>query len=667
MIKYVYFLMLAFIVSKQSSTLIKTVEKEPQKFALVISISQFENFTALNTQNDAKKMTDYFKKQGFATIQLVDKTASTDSIKVAFQKLIALTSNNPGTIVAVYISSHGVSIPNNNPKQDPEPDGKDEAIVCYNTRRSLRPDGLIIDDQIGEWFDAIRANIKSKGHLIYFLDACFSNTGVRGDGLDLIKTLSVDNNSSAKTDGNFEVTATLNRKSQLSEDRGKLIAFFAAREDGKARVLSAEKMSVMTLALYNALLSIGKNKSYEYLYEQVKQGVHTALLKTYNRSVDNPIFLFDSLFSRKEKIFAGYMKLNANVLLDSVVVKKVKRLKIQRTELGSSKGTVYSFKRNGRTVVEGVVEKQDELYDWVIPDETKDVEAIGDLETLTAEVEDIDFSGMGTIVALNISDDYLKAQLRTKLVTDKYHFFKVAQKASDASVEVSQKGNYVEIRSLLDNSLVYPKITFSPSKREQALSQTYQLLRNRAVYHLITLLEPESAAPRVSLLFLPARIKRTYNGQLLDKKDSRHRGRDKVELEKIYDTSYFHRKNGLFAIDTSMQAVLRIKNLTNELIYFNLLDINPYQVVSMIWPPPNDNRFNDDTTYRLGPFETKDILLPDFYEPFGLEEFRLLTSKRPINLQNFLEEVNNTKSAETEKKGLTSVMRYYIIPTKFSK
>ena len=169
--------LLLWLVVTESVVQPKAITATPLRLALVISISKFQHLTPISTADDGRKMAYLLHKQGFTVYPISDEEATVAGIREAFRRLIQQVRNQPGAVVVVYVSSHGTSLKNENSYADPEPDGRDEAIICFDTYDKNNAQQLIVDDQVGKWFDEIRNEIGGSGHLVYFLDACFSNTG----------------------------------------------------------------------------------------------------------------------------------------------------------------------------------------------------------------------------------------------------------------------------------------------------------------------------------------------------------------------------------------------------------------------------------------------------------------------------------------------------------
>ncbi|MBC8155561.1 MAG: caspase family protein [Bacteroidetes bacterium] len=657
--------LLLWLVAIESVVQPKATTTAPPRLALIISISKFQHILPISTADDGRKMAYLLRKQGFIVDTVSDEEATVAGIQEAFRQLIQRVRNQPGAVVVVYISSHGTSLQNENSREDPEPDGRDEAIICFDTYDQKNTQQLIVDDQVGKWFDEIRDEIGSNGHLVYFLDACFSNSGIRGDIRQAIK--SVGSNQSA---GDFDLSASqpVGSRSAARPGRGKLVAYFAADAGKTALILPENNMSAMTLGLYNSLLTMKPDRNYWDLFHLLQLKTNDAVRKAFRNEVpSNPIFIMGSPGVGNEKLFNGYFAPMAALLIEPQRFGSQREsVKVPRSVYGTTKGSLYAFRRNETIVAQGVVREQDDYYDYVSLLPTKTGSTLEPLASLTAEVQEFNYQSMETTVGLVLTDLTLRRALENRLKQAGPGLLTLATPARPAQVLVRQTGNHIQLQYTQDESPAAPPVERQSSVADVA-EQLDQQLRNIAFYRLLTQLEPEQHQSRVKLALHRATIQRLYQGKPIDKRDRTHAGQDYTQILHIDDTLAFRRHKGLAVVDTSQQAVLNLQNTTADSLYFNLLDVDPVKNVTLLWPSPEDRRMDDPAFFLLKPHETKSIPLADFNPPFGLEEFRLITSHRPIDLRDFLE-----NQRQQGRKGLgnasllgsTTVFRYYILPSK---
>lgn len=160
----------------------------PRKLALLIGISDYISqcktmpgkpcLSKLNGKNDVEELGKVLRSENFEfeVNELTDSQATIAGIRQAFEKLISLTKQ--GDIVYIHFSGHGGQVPDQpNPNGD-EADGMDEAIVPFDYGYEGDPAGLIIDDQINKWLEALKEDNPSSVTVTF--DSCFSGTAIRG-------------------------------------------------------------------------------------------------------------------------------------------------------------------------------------------------------------------------------------------------------------------------------------------------------------------------------------------------------------------------------------------------------------------------------------------------------------------------------------------------------
>lgn len=117
------------------------------------------------------------QKYGFKESDIVvlrDVEANRDQIIEAFRR--HLGQAGPGGVAVFHYSGHGMQLPDNRGwtgADDPEPDGKDEAIATWGTQGNLY--GYLLDDEM-----AVLTNELKAGRTLVVLDMCHAGTGTRG-------------------------------------------------------------------------------------------------------------------------------------------------------------------------------------------------------------------------------------------------------------------------------------------------------------------------------------------------------------------------------------------------------------------------------------------------------------------------------------------------------
>jgi hypothetical protein len=166
------------VLEEPSST--QTLPKPIRKLALLVGIDHYqypEIPTLRGSVNDVlsmkKLLTTKFEFDPKDVVVLTDHAATRDAIVGAFREHLIAKSREPGDEVVVFhYSGHGSQRATNNMVD--EPDGWDETLVTYDSGRGTHPNCDLIDDELGNLFQELRANTKL---ITFFLDNCFSGDG----------------------------------------------------------------------------------------------------------------------------------------------------------------------------------------------------------------------------------------------------------------------------------------------------------------------------------------------------------------------------------------------------------------------------------------------------------------------------------------------------------
>lgn len=218
-----------------SMTLLLPLTAYAQKEALLVGVSEYQNFNRLNgIELDINEMKKILESRGFHVKVLWNQEATLHNVIQALQSYAHLKSND--TFV-FYESSHGTQVPDLNGDEE-NSDGLDEALVLYDASKDIRDErGLLIDDTL----QRLLAHIPAKKLMIS--DACHSGSNYKSF------------NRHAQTKGisrsqNFHF---LNKDLALEgiEKAQNLIVLSASRDNEKAVATSSG--SLFTSAISDAL------------------------------------------------------------------------------------------------------------------------------------------------------------------------------------------------------------------------------------------------------------------------------------------------------------------------------------------------------------------------------------------------------------------------------
>ncbi len=108
--------------------------------------------------NDANDWRDILVQRGFEVEQLLNKAATTDSMRKKIRKITQ--DARAGDTVVITYSGHGSWVPDVD--GDDEDDGKDEVLCPYDVQQN----GPITDDELFEIFTALDDDV----HAVLFSD-----------------------------------------------------------------------------------------------------------------------------------------------------------------------------------------------------------------------------------------------------------------------------------------------------------------------------------------------------------------------------------------------------------------------------------------------------------------------------------------------------------------
>lgn len=159
------------------------------KRALLIGISDYPTYSEsadatwspIHGANDVQIIGKTLKTQGFKISTLTNSNATASKIRKALKKI--QTEVRAGDILYLHFSCHGQPVEDLN---GDEKDGWDEAIVPYDAQKIYRKgiykgENHILDDELNNYFNAIRSKLGPQGFVYVVIDACHAGSSYRGD------------------------------------------------------------------------------------------------------------------------------------------------------------------------------------------------------------------------------------------------------------------------------------------------------------------------------------------------------------------------------------------------------------------------------------------------------------------------------------------------------
>ena len=156
------------------------------KLALVIGIGDYpeeSGWCKIHGDSDIPIITEMLELNGFESrcVQTLSNEAATKAtIMSALNNLV--DKANSGDVVYIHFSGHGQQITD---LDGDEPDGYDEAWIPYDACQSYsnqyQGQNHIVDDELYDCLNSLRAKVGDVGKIIVVSDACHSGSGSRGD------------------------------------------------------------------------------------------------------------------------------------------------------------------------------------------------------------------------------------------------------------------------------------------------------------------------------------------------------------------------------------------------------------------------------------------------------------------------------------------------------
>lgn len=158
--------------------------------ALVIGIGKYpvsSGWAVINGDKDIPIVVEMltingYQRENIAT--LCNEQATKRQIKASIRHLAEISQ--PGDRVYIHFSGHGQQVVDvHGDETDDDNDNMDEAWIPYDAQAryvegKYEGENHILDDELYNWFSAIKKKIGSKGHLTVSVDACHSAGSTRG-------------------------------------------------------------------------------------------------------------------------------------------------------------------------------------------------------------------------------------------------------------------------------------------------------------------------------------------------------------------------------------------------------------------------------------------------------------------------------------------------------
>ena len=593
--------------------LVNATAQVPEKYALIVAISNYAPSTGwnpLNSENDIPLIKESLKRQGFkeANIRILrDKEATKQGILLAMQQQL-ITKAKPGDVCVFHFSGHGQQVMDNN---GDEADGYDEALVTYDspmeydggTEKHLR------DDEFGFKLEEIRKHLGSNGNLLVIVDACHSGTSTRS-GLGTYRGTTTKyapkgykpaTNTKTINEGLFSLGETKPGLAPMS-------AFFASAASELNQECGEEHCGSLSLAFSKALAKADTKTSYRGLFDNIRLEMSKMVPgQTPNAEGDLDKELFGGAALGKPNYYTAEQIISKRKI--TIGCGKIYSVFAGTTLLVYPSNT-YN-KENVKPLAKAVITAAGD-YSSEAELDTELSEDV--LKTAWVFLDEVSFGDLTVPVTVKIKDAQLQQQVQKILSQNKQ--VKLVNAQGDVFIEQGADGFSAD-SFYISTSGDYRLGAYSNKTGEEALTgfiNTKIAAYARAAY--LRNLNMKNEELNVVFEFVPIDYKKAEGNNNAIIKD--------LPLKSITDAS----GNIVFQHDDRYN--LRIINNGQERLYYNVLEIQPDNLVNVLFPANNQQPMDcfinpGDTVrltriFRIGP-------------PDGMNVIKLVAARSPLNLR----------------------------------
>jgi metacaspase-1 len=603
------------------------LHSQPNKLAVIVAISNYApntGWNSLNSENDVALIREALKRQGFAENNILivkDKEATKTGILSAIQKQL-IDKAKPGDICVFHFSGHGEQVYDDN---GDEADGYDEALVTYDAPMEYTPgvEKHLRDDEFGFKLEEVRKKIGGNGNLLVIVDACHSGTSTRS-GLGNYrgtttkyqpKNYTPKSNVSKVNEGLFSLGES---KTGFSP----MIAFFASAASELNQECGDEHCGSLSLAFSKALAKADAKTSYRSLFDNVRLEMSKSVPgQTPNAEGDLDI-----------EIFGGKALGKPNYFTTQQILEKKKVTILCGKIYGVFAGTTLKVYPSNTYNREGVAPVAKAVIVTAAPYSSEvelDTELSEDqLKTAWFFLDEVSYGDLQVNVTLKIKEETINNKFREALAKIKQA--KQVTEAGDIFIEQGTTG--------FDNDSVYLSTSgdyrLGVCSKNITNSELYEFLAakigsyGRASY--LRNLNMTNEDLNVSFEFIPVEYKKAEGNNEALVKD--------LPVKTIKDVS----GNIVFQHNDWYNVV--VKNNGQERVYYNILEIQPDNIVNVLFPAknqqPSDCFINPGDSvrlkrnFRIGP-------------PDGMNVMKLVAARAPLNLRQVFSPLGTTRGSIT--------------------
>jgi hypothetical protein len=602
-----------------------------QKLALIVAVSDYAPSTdwpVLHTEKDVEMIRSALLHQGFLekNIHLLQgELATYSNIRLNLEQLL-IKKAQPGDVVFFHFSGHGQQVMD---LGGDELDGKDESIVPYDAGRKYLPgiyegQNHLTDDTLAVVFKAIRQKIGPTGQLLAVIDACHSGTGLRSVAVSGVRgTIEVLGSEEWKsTFASQPYSSERDQQLDLKEtdELGSVIAFFGSKANEpnfEYTLPTGEKMGSLSYAFSSHFTKAVSTTSYKGLFEKIRREM-AKIAPTQSPSAEGNLDYLvlngtgrtSQSFFRVEAASQDFWVINGGQLQ------------------GLTKGSVIGFFEAETSVPSA---------DYCLQKTT-----ILESDYLTSRITMQDNKLKGSFIyLLEQSPGDLTVEVRLEIRNQELKYQVAALLQEEPQIKVSDNAACVLIENDNGDSLFLCRADYSLIKAVPSNSSKKSwlpmVLKQHGRAELIRKMESDysisSSSSDFRIEVVPVQV-------------------EKGKVKAYLPIEHFLDPTGAVHFPAGTKIRLRVSNPGKRSGYFNLLNIQSDDVITVLFPESNDlKKSAEDYFFNGGVVQFFELPREEnnaftITKPFGVELLKLIVSKQPIDLR-WLSTTRGPSTSET--------------------
>ncbi|MBK9108712.1 MAG: caspase family protein [Saprospiraceae bacterium] len=591
-----------------------------RKKALLIGVGKYPEaggWNSLSSMNDIQLVTKTLRDQGFKDENIIilsdEKAVKLNILKSIEQDLY--NKVKPGDIIYFQFSGHGQQAADQN---GDEIDALDECIVPFDSPKKFQAgvnegEKLIRDEELGQAMSKLREKIGPTGHVLVVLDACHSGTGTRGSAqargtTDVMASKDYLKNNSQKIfkKENNELTSKA-RGSEEVKTLAPMVSFFGSAQNQLNYEMTDEagqSFGSLSYALTQSIFKVKEGSSYRALFDKIRNEM-SRIAPLQQPQVEGELDM--DVFNGKLLGKASYFR-----------VLKV----LSETELNINGGTLHGLNKgsiiglfpadtrdfqNTTPIATGTITKAFATQSSITLDSA--------ISKNTAELAwvyilEYGFGELSIPIGLKIQQSELEMDIKKWLFEKPY--LKFDQQSPKIWIEF-ERGELLRLSTFdgypIDSFILQKDVAISPLVR----NKIFKKLRSYLQGQFMKKMEMEAAEIKVTFKIVPV--------------DSIEEG---MTVEDVRFLNYG--SDGVKKLAEGSQIRILVQNEGIKPAFFNIIDLQPDNVINSLIPGLNDNIAPEELRILPG----QKLLMSQTFvigAPYGPEMFKLIASSKPIDLR----------------------------------